>query len=310
MVNFKGIQTRDMWGAVERRHRTAADIDGPLTVHWVGGGVRWNSVADTYEAQMTWMRSRLRSIQRFHMGPSRGWSDIGYSFAVDPWGHHIWELRGLGVAQAAQGTSVGNKTSHSILVATGIGDGPVRGECLALVDQFAEYLEAEHGCQNLILGHRDWKKTSCPGDELYGALSDLNLDEPVDGTGERKTDPDHLDDVLAIFTLKGGYAVVDSVGKVAVFGNATHYGDASGIDLNEPIVDAAATPSGEGYYLVAADGGIFTYGDAVYIGSMGGTDLVAPIIAIEAELDGYMMVAADGGIFMFGLDYAGRPVVA
>jgi hypothetical protein len=308
-MNFNNMQTRASWGAVAPKYRRSADIDGPLTVHWVGSGVKWRNVTPTYEARMNWMRNRLKAIQGFHMGP-RGWSDIGYSFAVDPWGLHIWGLRGLNVSQAAQGTSVGNKTSHSILVATGLGDGAVDPACLQLVDKFADYLADAEGCKNLVIGHRDWKSTTCPGDELYGSLSDLNLDPAVDGTGEKVADPDHLDDVLAIFNLKGGYAVVDSAGKVAVFGDATNYGDASGIDLNEPIVDAAATPSGLGYYLVAGDGGIFTYGDATYLGSMGGTTLVSPIIAIEAEVGGYMMVAGDGGIFAFGIDYLGRPVVS
>jgi len=309
MTNFEGFQTREMWGAVNpKRTPSSTVIDGPLTVHWVGGAVRWGRVTPTYEARMNWMRQRLRSIQSFHMS-GRGWSDIGYSFAVDPWGLHIWELRGLHTVQAAQGTSVGNRTSHSILVATGLGDGAVDLGCLQLVDKFAEYLADTEGCQNLIVGHRDWKSTGCPGDELYGALSDLNLDPPDGDTGEQHTDPDVLADVLAVMILEGGYAVVDRVGKVAVFGEAEHYGDASGIDLNEPIVDAAATPSGKGYYLVASDGGVFTYGDATYIGSMGGTELVSPIIAIEAEVGGYMMVAGDGGIFTFGVDYMGRPSV-
>ena len=257
---------------------------------------------------MAWMERRMRAIQLFHMN-SRGWSDFAYSWAVDPWGHAVWEGRGLDIRPASQGTTAGNNTSHSILVATGLGDGPVSDACLDLIDEFTNYLADTEGTLDLLIGHRDWKSTTCPGDFLYNSLSDLNAEDPVDGTGEGSMEPDHLDDVLAIFTQKGGYGVVDSDGKVAMFGDAAHLGDVSHLDLAAPVVDAESTPSGKGYYLVAADGGVFNFGDAPFLGSLGGVDLQAPIVAVEAQAGGYLLAAADGGIFAFGLDFQGRPKV-
>jgi hypothetical protein len=307
-MNFTPYRDRASWSALAPKSTRPLEINGPITVHWAGGGLKWGSIINTEDAHLTWMEKRMRAIQLFHMN-SRGWSDFAYSWAADPWGHSIWEGRGLDIRPASQGTTVGNNTSHSILVATGLGDGPVTDECLDLVDEFTNYLHRTEGTDDLLVGHRDWKATTCPGDFLYNALTDLNADKPVDGTGQPVMEPGHLDDVLAIFTQKGGYGVVDSDGTVAMFGEAEHHGDVDHLNLAAPIVDAESTPSGEGYYLVAADGGLFTFGDAAFLGSLGDVALNEPIVAIEVQEGGYWMVAADGGIFAFGLDFHGRPTV-
>ena len=99
-----------------------------------------------------------------------------------------------------------------------------------------------------------------------------------------------------------GFWVVSPTGAVTAEGDATFYGDASHLGLNQPIVGIATTPTGHGYWLVAADGGIFTYGDATFHGSTGSTHLNQPIVGIAATPTGhgYWLVAADGGIFSFG----------
>ena len=99
-----------------------------------------------------------------------------------------------------------------------------------------------------------------------------------------------------------GFWVAKSDGTVLAFGTAAHFGDASGVALNSPIVGMAATPSGFGYWLVAADGGIFNYGDAVFHGSAGNLPLVEPIVGMASTPTGkgYWLVASDGGIFTYG----------
>jgi SpoIID/LytB domain protein len=99
-----------------------------------------------------------------------------------------------------------------------------------------------------------------------------------------------------------GFWLVKSEGTVLAFGGAAHYGDASDLALNKPIVGMAATPSGLGYWLVASDGGIFTFGDAGFHGSAGDIALNEPIVGMSAHPDGngYWFVAADGGVFTFG----------
>ncbi len=100
----------------------------------------------------------------------------------------------------------------------------------------------------------------------------------------------------------GGYAVLDTSGRLFTLGDAGFYGDTTGAALDQPVVGMAATPDGAGYWLVAADGGIFSFGDAGFFGSTGGLPLDQPIVGMAATPDGagYWLVAADGGIFSFG----------
>jgi hypothetical protein len=99
-----------------------------------------------------------------------------------------------------------------------------------------------------------------------------------------------------------GYYEVSSAGKVAPFGDAGFFGDASKVALNHPIVGMAQTGDNGGYWLVASDGGIFSYGDAQFHGSTGAIHLNKPIVGMAETPDagGYWMVASDGGIFSFG----------
>jgi hypothetical protein len=99
-----------------------------------------------------------------------------------------------------------------------------------------------------------------------------------------------------------GYYEVSSAGKIAHFGDAAFFGDASSAALNHPIVGMAVTGDNGGYWLVASDGGIFSYGDATFYGSTGGIRLNKPIVGMAATADGggYWLVASDGGIFSYG----------
>jgi len=71
---------------------------------------------------------------------------------------------------------------------------------------------------------------------------------------------------------------------------------------SQPVVDIAATPTGNGYWLVASDGGVFSFGDAAFHGSLGAIPLAAPITAIVPTPSGagYWLFATDGGVFAFG----------
>ena len=75
--------------------------------------------------------------------------------------------------------------------------------------------------------------------------------------------------------------------------------------VNKPIVDMAATPSGNGYWLVASDGGIFTFGDAQFHGSTGAMTLNKPISSVVQTQLGYDLVAEDGGVFNFSSPFLG-----
>ncbi len=102
-----------------------------------------------------------------------------------------------------------------------------------------------------------------------------------------------------------GYYLYGAAGELGGFGNdefLNYLGDLTTVNLNQPIVGMATTPSDGGYWMVATDGGIFSYGDAQFYGSTGAIHLNKPIVGIAATSDGkgYWMVASDGGIFSFG----------
>ena len=102
-----------------------------------------------------------------------------------------------------------------------------------------------------------------------------------------------------------GYWLAQTNGAVTPFGDAQDFGDLSSMSLNKPIVDMAATPSGNGYWLVASDGGIFSFGDAQFHGSTGAMTLNKPITSVVQTRLGYDLVAEDGGVFNFNSPFLG-----
>ncbi len=155
---------------------------------------------------------------------------------------------------------------------------------------------------------------NCPGDGVQfviltaGAACTLDVNFLPGALGDRSATMavEGLDGTSVSVNLSGtgtiGYYQVSSAGKVAHFGDAAFYGDASGIPLNHPIVGIAQTGDDGGYWLVASDGGIFNYGDAQFFGSTGAIALNKPIVGMAATPDGggYWLVASDGGIFSYG----------
>jgi hypothetical protein len=124
---------------------------------------------------------------------------------------------------------------------------------------------------------------------------------------------------MAVTRTGQGYWLVDDIGRVTVFGDATNYGDMSGKPLNQPVMDIAATPTGAGYWLVSSDGGIFTFGDAPFFGSAGDIRLNQPMVGVATDraTGGYWTTASDGGVFSYDAPFEGstgnirlnRPVV-
>ncbi|MCP4084670.1 MAG: serine protease [Actinomycetia bacterium] len=129
-----------------------------------------------------------------------------------------------------------------------------------------------------------------PTDELYTSIA-------VTPTGEG----------LWLFTNQGRVITLGDTQPFPANGQAGAPTDLTHLELNGPIIDAAATPTGNGYYLVGSDGGVFTFGDAQFAGSMGGHDLNQPIVGLvpDPDNDGYWLVASDGGVFAFNADFRG-----
>lgn len=110
-------------------------------------------------------RSYWKSTRQFHMGPSRGWRDIGYSFGVCPHGV-VLEGRGWQREQAAQ--PGGNTTWTSCTFMTGDAEKPTPAQIKAF-RQLREWLRGK-GLGAAIKGHRDFISTSCPGSTLYSMV--------------------------------------------------------------------------------------------------------------------------------------------
>ncbi len=129
-----------------------------------------------------------------------------------------------------------------------------------------------------------------------GEITSVNLDDVPSSP---------VTPVVATAALDGPSAAMwtaTATGAVGVSGGAGHFGDASQVPLQAPVVAMAATPSGQGYWLAAGDGGVFAFGDAAFHGSLGGLSLNEPVVAMAATPSGrgYWLAAADGGVFAFG----------
>ena len=159
------IISRAEWGARSPRAVIKANMADASTGHWngptvvVAGKSKWNHSA---------CPSLLRGIQNFHMN-TRGWLDIAYNFAVCPH-RKIFELRGLNVANGANGTNSGNKSSHAILFIAGEGNEFTDEERAAFVE-CVNHIAAETDAPARAMGHRDHKSTACPGDVSYDWIS-------------------------------------------------------------------------------------------------------------------------------------------
>ena len=103
-----------------------------------------------------------KSTRKFHMGPRRGWNDIGYSFAICPHGR-VMEGRGFGVAQAAQ--PGGNATWTSVTFMSGPDEEPTEKQIEAY-RELRSWLRSEHGVGAAERPHLDFVSTSCPGPKI------------------------------------------------------------------------------------------------------------------------------------------------
>lgn len=153
--------------------RTAAGVADPksgLVIHYDSGNQR---LADKPHSACIdyWRRTR-----KFHMGPSRGWACIGYSFMACAHGY-VLEGRGLFRAQAAQ--PGGNSTYYSVTLATGPTDEVTPAQINA-VRQLREWLmEPATSIAGTVKGHRDFIATSCPGEKAYRMVKDGLFREPA-----------------------------------------------------------------------------------------------------------------------------------
>ncbi len=116
--------------------------------------------------------AEMRFIQDFHQN-GRGWQDIGYHFCVDDAGR-IYE----GVPPDFRGTHTGGANTGNIGISLFgnydiAGQYPTPASLESLVAVWS-WLAFEYGVNpDMLLGHRDYTSTACPGDNLYSELAEM-----------------------------------------------------------------------------------------------------------------------------------------
>lgn len=151
-----------------------ADPRSGLVIHYDGSDQ--GLAGKSHSACLTYWRN----TRAFHMGPSRGWTCIGYSFMSCAHGY-VMEGRGLYKTQAAQ--PGGNTTHYSVTLATGPTD-LITPEQINAVRELRQWLTEECGNAGTVLGHRDFVSTSCPGDRAYALVRNGTFEQPPGQTTE------------------------------------------------------------------------------------------------------------------------------
>ncbi|MFF0864143.1 N-acetylmuramoyl-L-alanine amidase [Nonomuraea sp. NPDC003560] len=124
----------------------------------------------------------LRSIQDFHMGTSRGWSDIGYNFLVDDDGV-IYEGRGWLVV----GAHCPNHNRTGIGVAY-IGENDPTDAAKRSIRRLYDEACRKAGRPLKKLGHGDRYPTECPGSKLQAWVNAGMPAELVDAPAKNPTE--------------------------------------------------------------------------------------------------------------------------
>lgn len=114
----------------------------------------------------------MRQIQRFHMD-TKGWSDIAYSFVIDPTDNAIYEGRGAGVAGGH--TAGHNTTSHAICIMGNFDTEHPSPTLLRTIADLVRHGRDRGWWRDLTGGHRDASgaSTACPGRHLYAAIPEI-----------------------------------------------------------------------------------------------------------------------------------------
>jgi hypothetical protein len=148
------ILLRDQWGAAPptKTLPVSMTLKG-VCLHWMGFPIE----GDTARL--------VRSIQRNHMSPPKGWWDVAYNELISQTGVVV-EGRGLGVRSGAQGSTRHNRD----YIALGLLVGPDQTPTPQMIEAVKERIAVVRFFQpdaSEIVGHLDLKPTTCPGPEVY-----------------------------------------------------------------------------------------------------------------------------------------------
>jgi len=185
------IVSRTAWHADESIVRERAVYTGAVRAVFV------HHTGETNDYECAEAPELIRNVEKAHI-KGRGWDDIGYNFLVDRCGT-IYEGRAGGITRSVRGahTTGFNADSVGIAVLGDYRDGekipaPVvravasiaawklrpgedpRGRVrLRSTNDASRYPKGEVAVLNVISGHRDTYRTSCPGQALYDELPEI-----------------------------------------------------------------------------------------------------------------------------------------
>lgn len=154
MTDLK-FQKRSVFGWGPTAAGTAHPTSG-LVVHFDGSNQ--NLKGKTHAACIAYWKN----TRKFHMGPERGWVDIGYSFAVCPHGYAL-EGRGVNRQQAAQ--PGGNSTWYSVTFMSGPAENPT-DEQIEAFRALRSWLRDGYKVGAAVTYHGKFVSTDCPGSIL------------------------------------------------------------------------------------------------------------------------------------------------
>lgn len=174
------VHRRADWGA--KPPTTTYDLHASrvrgVVVHWEGTPVP----GTVYDGDQAAVAEQLRGVQRFHMG-TRGYSDIAYNWAVDGSGS-VWQLRGWNHRSGANGNNELNETYLAIVCLIGTGQKPSRAMLYGL-DFLIDEAELLYPKALELKGHRDVRRTECPGPDLYAHVKAHRRNTPATPTPRR-----------------------------------------------------------------------------------------------------------------------------
>lgn len=199
------INARSSWGA--RAPKVTPTDAGELKLAVIHHSVNSNGYSQPSVPAM------LRSIQAYHMD-ANGWNDIAYNFAVDRFGG-VWEARAGGIDRAIiGGHAYGFNTATTGVVV--LGDyrsvAPSSASVAAVEDVIAWKLAQHHTpvtgtvtyrstvdthfgpagtavVRDRVVGHRDVRQTSCPGDGLQSRLGTIRANVRAKTAGAQRDAP-------------------------------------------------------------------------------------------------------------------------
>lgn len=214
------LVTRAEWGARPRKQGSNNLVDNPeITIHYEGEGWLWPWDHATCD-------DKVRAMQAYHMD-GRGWSDIAYNYLACPHGY-LFEGRGWYHQSSANGYVSANEQSYALQAMWGSKANAKVPDNLKRALLYGIQVLRQHTTSKVIKGHRDWKSTDCPGDELYAWIKagcpSPDKTEPPDNSGEKDMTTDAsvrqiVNDVIKMQASTEGQPLHELVQNMAIANN-------------------------------------------------------------------------------------------